>query len=183
MNHSLAAAPFIDPTATHKSKGGSNAWIFSPSAPLLYEHAVWPNPRRDWMPRGRIVPQIALNVDITPTILDLAGLPAPDSMQDRRLLSLTHGEVSADWRQDFFYEHLVPRPEKNGGYFIPSTEGVVDTTEKYMEYFLGMEQNGEPTFVETYDLEANPAGIDNLGLGDRADRLRKRLGFLRLAAE
>lgn len=53
----------------------------------------------------RIVNNIALNLDLAPTILDIAGLSIPQSMQGRSLLPLIKDQNPSDWRQFFFYQY------------------------------------------------------------------------------
>lgn len=53
----------------------------------------------------RIVNNIALNLDIAPTILDIAGLNIPQSMQGRSLLPLIKNQDLSDWRKFFFYQY------------------------------------------------------------------------------
>lgn len=54
---------------------------------------------------GRIVSQMALNLDIAPTILDLAGLPIPAQMQGRSLKPLIENQTPSDWRDSFFFSY------------------------------------------------------------------------------
>lgn len=54
---------------------------------------------------GRIANEIALNVDLAPTILDLAGLPIPEEMQGRSLRPLIEGQSPPDWRDSFFFTY------------------------------------------------------------------------------
>ena len=61
---------------------------------------------------------MALNVDLCPTMLQLAGVKVPKLTQGRSLAPFLKGQKPADWRTDFFYEHLFDR--KN----IPKSEGV-----------------------------------------------------------
>ena len=53
----------------------------------------------------RIVNQIALNLDLAQTILDIAGLNMPQNMQGRSLLPLIKNQVPSDWRKFFFYQY------------------------------------------------------------------------------
>jgi arylsulfatase A-like enzyme len=54
---------------------------------------------------GRIANEMALHVDIAPTILDLAGLPIPAEMQGRSLKPLIEGQTPPDWRDSFFFSY------------------------------------------------------------------------------
>lgn len=49
--------------------------------------------------------KIGLNMDLAPTILDLAGQPIPDAMQGRSLKPLIEGSVPADWRDSFVFSY------------------------------------------------------------------------------
>ena len=54
---------------------------------------------------GLIVNEIVSNLDIAPTILDLAGLEVPASMQGDSLGPFIRGEVPNDWRDQLFIEY------------------------------------------------------------------------------
>ena len=54
---------------------------------------------------GLIVNEIVSNLDIAPTILDIAGLVIPDSMQGASLLPFIRGEDPNDWRDQLFIEY------------------------------------------------------------------------------
>ena len=71
----------------------------------------------------------ALNVDLAPTILDAAGVNAPEGMQGRALTPLFTGQP-ADWRRDFFYEHPTYRSKD----FIPGSEALVTDDWKYVRW-------------------------------------------------
>lgn len=115
---------------------------------------------------------MALNIDVAPTLLELAGLPVPDSMQGRSLLPLLGGLVPGGWRTDFFVEHLMAHPQ------IAKHEGVRAERYKYARYF---EQ--EPVFEELYDLESDPLEAVNLAgdpaYSERLEELRARCDQLR----
>ncbi len=67
------------------------------------------DPRAPKNRRGLAPGQFALNVDMAPTILELAGLRPPASMQGRSLVSILQGRNVA-WRDAFFYEHPFEHP-------------------------------------------------------------------------
>ena len=94
---------------------------------------------------------MALNIDVAPTLLDLAGLPVPGEMQGRSLLPLLQGETPADWRTDFFVEHLMDHVQ------IVKHEGVRGKRYKYARYF-----EIEPMYEELYDLQTDPLEARNL---------------------
>jgi N-acetylglucosamine-6-sulfatase len=54
---------------------------------------------------GTKISQLTLNIDLAPTLLDLAGLPAPKEMQGRPLTPLMQGK-SPKWRESFFAEYF-----------------------------------------------------------------------------
>ena len=83
------------------------------------------DPRVPETQTGQILEQMALNVDMAPTMLDMAGLPIPEAMQGKSLLPVIKGQAK-EWRQDFLYEHLFTHPG------IPKSEGVV--SKKYNIY-------------------------------------------------
>ena len=53
----------------------------------------------------RIVNEMALNLDIASTILDIAGLPIPEHMQGVSLLPLIANQTPSTWRSSFFYQY------------------------------------------------------------------------------
>jgi arylsulfatase A-like enzyme len=109
------------------------------------------DPRIEEELRG-VLPELpVLNIDIAPTLLDLAGVEIPNSVQGRSIAPVLAGESPADWRTDFFVEHLFDHPE------IPKHEGVRGERFKYARYF---EQ--EPVYEELYDLLADPLEARNL---------------------
>lgn len=52
----------------------------------------------------RVSDRLVLNIDLTATIYDLAGLEIPEPLHGRSLLPLVSGQTPADWRTDFLYE-------------------------------------------------------------------------------
>jgi arylsulfatase A-like enzyme len=88
---------------------------------------------------------LVLNLDLAPTIADVAGVEAPDA-EGRSLLPLL-GSRSAPWRMDFLIEHLQWREG------IPSYCGVRSHRYLYVAYETGEE--------ELYDLAADPYQLHN----------------------
>ena len=87
--------------------------------------------------------QMALNIDLAPTMLDLAGITPPQQMQGKSLLPVINNNV--DLRKDFFYEHLLDHDS------IPKTEGVIGERYKYIRWITQ-----EPVHETLWDLKVNP---------------------------
>jgi arylsulfatase A-like enzyme len=116
--------------------------------------------------RGMRTRQMSLNIDIAPTLLDMAGVGGGERMQGRSLIPALRGSREA-WRSEFFYEHNFPHA------WIPQTEGVRDSRWKYTKYV-----SNKPAEEELYDLQADPMEERNLA-GEAAGaaelkRLRER---------
>jgi arylsulfatase A-like enzyme len=122
---------------------------------------------REGAARGRRVSKIALNIDIAPTLLSLAGVSRPEAMQGRDLMQAVSGTAES-WRSDFFYENLWPASARP---YIPSTEGVIAGRYKYMRYFSSRRPD-EVIFEEMYDLKHDPGELSNLI--DAADSREQR---------
>lgn len=80
---------------------------------------------------GTVLDQMALNIDIAPTILEYAGIEKPEQIQGESLLGLINGNA-ADWRDEFFYEHFILK--RGEVCIIPGSEGVVGKDYKYIRY-------------------------------------------------
>jgi len=109
------------------------------------------DPRLEAARKGKVADAVALNVDIAPTLLDLAGIPAPARYQGRSLLPLLHGRAPADWRKEFFFEHLFERDN------IPKSEGVRGARWTYIRWF-----QQQPVVEELYDHDADFEETRNL---------------------
>jgi arylsulfatase A-like enzyme len=151
-------------------RGFADKWyIYEPSirVPLLVH-----DPRMGKDMRGRVVERMALNVDISPTLLDLAGIPTPRTVQGCSLVPLMKAEPAAHWRTDFLYEHLFERDN------IPKSEGVRTEQFAYVRWF---EQT--PVVEELYDHVADFEEVNNLianpKFAEVRDKLRKRTTELR----
>lgn len=92
--------------------------------------------------------QIALNIDIAPTILSLAGVETPKTMQGQDLLAALKAKKNT--REDFFYEHTFM-----GSPRLPKVEGVVGKNFKYMKYI-------EHGYEELYDVSKDQHETTNL---------------------
>ena len=48
---------------------------------------------------------LCVNVDVAPTLLELAGLPIPEAMQGHSMVPILRGKVPRDWRKSQFYTY------------------------------------------------------------------------------
>ena len=109
-------------------------------------------------PAGEVIDDLALNIDIAPTFLDLAGLPVPDTMQGRSLVPLAEGRAT-DWRQSFLAEYFLDPEYPN----TPGWVAVRSGSAKLVKY------PGHEEWTELFDLSADPYEINNLA-GDAGRR-------------
>lgn len=128
---------------------------------------------RDASLRGVENASLALNIDIAPTLLQLAGLPVPEQMQGMDLIGLARGRVDA--REAFFYEHTVFSSPH-----LPKVEGVVTKTTRYMKYT-------EHDYEVLYDVANDPDERVNVA-GDARyattlEAMRELFGQMRAAAQ
>jgi arylsulfatase A-like enzyme len=96
-------------------------------------------------PEGRVERRFASFLDLTPTILDLAGIEVPEYMDGRSLVPLIRRE-DAPWRDAIFAEfhgHHFPYPQR------------MIRTERYKLVVNPSDIN------ELYDLEADPDELHN----------------------
>ncbi len=126
------------------------------------------------VPAGQVRDEMVLNLDIAPTILELAGLPVPSHMQGHSMLPLAKGE-KPKWREDWLYEYYeYPDAEK-----VKPNRGIRTTRYKYIHYY------NEPQEFELYDLASDPGERNNLygkpehaeltrHLHERMDELRRQ---------
>ncbi len=127
------------------------------------------DPARELTPLRRS--EMALGVDMAPTILDFAGIQPPESVQGVSLKALVAGETPGEWRQSFFYEHWFTA----NGRIVPS-EGVRDSRWKYGRYLWPSKiEKGESRWEELFDLHADPHETVNLAQDPAyADVLKER---------
>lgn len=107
------------------------------------------------VPSGMVIDQMALSIDLAPTVLDLAkvGKETMRKMDGRSLLPLFAAQAPTDWRKSFLIEYntdtVFPRVHKMG-YRAIRTERW-----KYIHY---LELEG---MDELYDLKNDPYEMNN----------------------
>ena len=124
------------------------------------------------------IDEIALNIDLTSTMLDYAGIRQLEKMQGESLRPLMEGK-KIKWRQEFLYEHLMNLDKKGWYVYIPQTEGLVTKRYKYMRYFVN-NQSHTPIYEELFYIKKDPYEKKNLikNKADLAGRMRTRVDNL-----
>ncbi|HRO27556.1 MAG TPA: sulfatase [Luteimonas sp.] len=115
---------------------------------------------------------MVLNIDVAPTLLDLAGVDVPDWMQGRSWKPLLEGKP-ADWREDFLYEWY----EYPAVHCARKHRGVRTGRWKLIHFWE------QPDEWALYDLQNDPMERDNLyrdpAHADTVARLKARITELR----
>ena len=109
------------------------------------------DPRLPPARRGSTLSQLALNLDVAPTLVAAAGLPVPAVMQGQDLGPLYLAATPPAWRDEFFYEHPTITSKDR----IPSSQGVMRKDWKYIEW-------PEFDYQQLFDLREDPGEIRNL---------------------
>jgi arylsulfatase A-like enzyme len=117
------------------------------------------DPRRRTSTGGEVSYEIALNIDLAPTLLAAVGLEPGPSMQGR-VLSSVAGAPDAAPREDFYCEHRMRHPR------IPRWEGLRSGEWKYARY---LDVPGAPEHL--YQLSEDPLEQRDLS-GDPEFRAR-----------
>jgi N-acetylglucosamine-6-sulfatase len=101
---------------------------------------------------GTKIDAMALNIDLAPTLIELAGAPAIEGVHGRSLLPLLKGETPSDWRTDALFEYYLEQNYPN----IPTWHAVRTPQWKYVHYdeLEGMD--------ELYDLKNDPYEMKNV---------------------
>ncbi len=97
---------------------------------------------------------LVLNIDLTATVYELAGVPIPESLHGRSLLPIISGNAPADWRTSFLYEAPTPQLGSRPLWAVRGERW------KYVETQVG-DDSGD-VFAELYDLNSDPIESNNV---------------------
>lgn len=120
---------------------------------------------------GTTIPQLMVNIDWAPTMLDIAGVQAPKEIQGTSFLPLIKGNAQ-NWRKAAYYHYYeFPQPHHVYPHFGVRTE----------QYTLARFY-GPSDAWELYDLEKDPGEVNNLygqkGYEQVTDTLKQQLKAL-----
>ena len=150
----------------HADRGLADKWY--PYEQALRVPLIVRDPRLSARQRGTRKDQMALNIDVAPTVLSAAGMAVPEVMQGRDLAPLYLSRTPPAWRDEFFYEH----PTITSRDRIPSSQGVIRQDWKYVTW-------PEFQYEQLFDLRKDPQEFRNLAVEDRPPdvlaSLRKKL--------
>ncbi len=155
----------------HADRGLADKWY--PYEQALRVPLIIHDPRLDSSERGVICDQMALNIDIAPTIIAATGLPVPDRIQGANLAPLYLSKTTPVWRNEFLYEHPTITSRER----IPSSVGVIRRDYKYIQW-------PEWDYDQLFDLKEDPDESINLvenrdyrqivtGMRDQLEQLRQ----------
>jgi arylsulfatase A-like enzyme len=117
--------------------------------------------------------EMVLNLDLAPTLLEIAGVTVPGDMQGKSMMPLAEGKKNVAWRKDWLYEYY----EYPGYENVRPCRGVRTDRYKLVHFFI------EPQEFEVYDLQADPDERNNLygkpGFEELTAHLKERLAALR----
>jgi arylsulfatase A-like enzyme len=109
------------------------------------------DPRQSSPQKNRTSDAVTLNLDIAPTLLDLAGVEVPKPYQGKSMVPLM-ADPAATWsRDDFTCEHRMNHPA------IPKWQGIRTPRFTYARYY---EQ--EPPFEFLHDRQSDPDQRNNV---------------------
>jgi len=138
---------------------------------LMYEQSIRVpliiyDPRLPAKASGRVTDDPGLNIDVGPTMMEMAGISIPAGVQGRSLGPVLEGKPITG-REYLLFEHLWDFDS------IPMSECIRSDSFKYIRYLK------HPGFDELYNLKTDPDELQNLineeGMREKAEELRRRL--------
>ena len=116
--------------------------------------------------KNSVVKEQCLNIDLAPTILDLAGVKIPKYMQGDSMIKLISGKKDRYWRKSMFFEYYVDDAWPYAG---PDQVAVRTNKYKLIDNFLNDDID------ELYDLINDPGEMNNLINDDNYNLIEKDL--------
>lgn len=117
-------------------------------------------------PAGKKIDAIINNTDIAPTLLAMAGVETPKSMQGRSFMSMLQGKPTPeDWRDATYYRYWLHMTHHDN----PAHMGIRTAKHKLIFFYglkldvAGASRNAKPTepYWEFYNLDKDPKEMHN----------------------
>jgi arylsulfatase A-like enzyme len=116
------------------------------------------------IPPGAKIPEMVQNIDIAPTILELAGVRIPKNMDGESFAPLLKGNKK-EWRDTIYYEYFWERPFPQ----TPTVFAVRTNQYKFIRY------QGIWDINELYDIQNDPNEMNNLIRSPEHQDIAKKL--------
>ncbi|MEX0647234.1 MAG: sulfatase [Balneolaceae bacterium] len=145
-------------------------WIYEESfrMPLIVH---WP----EGIEPGSVSDHLVQNLDIAPTVLDLAGVEIPGRIQGKSMVPLLRGEDPDNWRDAVYYQYYEG-PEVEYGWHAVARHFGLRTQRYTLVYFPDHDE------WELFDLEADPEQLTSVygdpGYADVQQELKDKLDEL-----
>jgi arylsulfatase A-like enzyme len=151
---------------------GDNGWLIGEhgltSKVLAYEESMRvPVLVAGPSTKAAVDSHLVLNIDLTSTILEIAGRQAPAAMHGRSLLPLMRGDATG-WRDGFVYE--APTSVLGVQPILAARSEQWKLIRTYADKKLS-----RVVFDELYDLEHDPTEMHNLAADSASDDIKKAL--------
>lgn len=118
----------------------------------------------DKIEAGSVSEELVLNIDLAPTLLDLAGVKIPKEIQGKSWKPL-FSKPDAAIRSGVFYEYFYENMFAN----VPTTLAYRTKTTKFIMY------PDHKEWIELYDLTADPYELENLAYEPEHSDLRSQM--------
>ncbi len=104
--------------------------------------------------KSQVIEELALNVDIAPTLLDFVGLEIPEDVHGESMKAMLQGDQQAkkDWRQSAYYQYF----EYPKWHSVQPHFGVRTPTHKLIHFYYNID------CWELYDLVNDPNEVNNV---------------------
>ena len=100
---------------------------------------------------GTVIDELVQNLDFAPTLLDYAGIDAPEEMQGESFRELVAGKTD-EWRDAVYYTYY----EYPSVHMVKRHYGVATERYKLMHFYYDIDE------WEMYDLETDPREMQNI---------------------
>jgi len=124
-------------------------WMYEESlrTPLVVH---WPGVTRP----GSSNDSLVQNIDMAPTILQMAGVSVPKSMHGESMVPLLRGATPRGWRDAIYYHYQMEEPQTRTAHLVAKHYGIRTDTHKLIHFY-------ESDTWELYDLTNDPHEITN----------------------